>query len=539
MRTIFLAAASLSLASCATTATAPVTAPDAAGIEGDVRYLASDALAGRQTGTEGYQKASQYAADRFAALGVAPGGDNGTYFQAVPLRISNYGDEAKNTLTFSGPGAPTDWVKFEDYIPDSLGDEASGSIEAPLVFVGRGYVDARYGRDDFAGVDVKGKIAVVISGAPSFLGGEERAYFNGRASRELQARGAVGMISLQTEQSTKNFPFEELVGYYRHHPEATWLAADGTPYNERPGLRGYAAVNVDAARSLMAARQINFDEVVDKTNKADGAVPAFDMNMTARIGWDRTFKTVESRNVIGLIPGSDPKLRDEYVVMTAHLDHLGSMEADDSGDTIANGAMDNASGSAIMIDLARRLAINPPRRSVLVTLVTAEEMGLIGSSYNAQNPVVPADSVVANVNIDMPMLTYPISDVIAYGGERSTLFPVIEAATTRAGVALAQDPNPDEAFFVRSDHYSYIKEGVPSVYLDSGPGNGGQEALLSFIEAHYHQPSDEVDLIDYDQAARFADLGYEIAFGIANMDTRPVWKKGDFFGTAFDGPMAP
>jgi len=190
-----------------------------------------------------------------------------------------------------------------------------------------------------------------------------------------------------------------------------------------------------------------------------------------------------------------------------------------------------------MIDVARRLAAEPPRRSVLVIALTAEESGLIGSSYNAHYPTVPAGQIVANLNLDMPILTWDFADIVAFGAERSTLFPAVEAAASRAGVALSPDPLPEEGLFARSDQYSYVKQGIPATYLKPGFANGGEQGDADFRKNHYHKPSDEADLIDFTQANRFADLNYEIARQVADMDQRPVWKKGDPFGTAFGGPM--
>ncbi|RVQ68721.1 M28 family peptidase [Croceicoccus ponticola] len=545
MRFFPIVAASLALTSCVATTDAPreavVSAPNAGYIEGDVRYLASDALEGRETGTRGFETASDYVASRFAAVGLMPAGQDGTWFQRVPLRMKSYGDKSKNKIELSGPNAPTAFTAFDDYIVTSAGDEKAGVVDAPLVFVGQGFVDPRTGRDDFAGVDLNGKIAVALRGAPKFLGPEERAYFNDRRTKAIAERGAVGLLSLNSREWLKDSDWSDTVKYYTSSRGATWRGPDGKAHGTTAAYQAYATVHPAAGERLMAKQPVDLSKAYEMTDDPKTRFKAFDMGITARMTFDQNFENQASRNVIGMIEGTDPELKGEYVVLTAHLDHLGITkgegEGEGGGDRINNGALDNASGVAMMLDVARRLAANPPRRSVLFIALTAEEMGLVGSSYNAHFPTVPADSIAAVVNIDMPMVTYPFTDVVAYGAERSTLFPVVDQATRRAGVTVAADPHPDEGLFTRSDHYSYVEAGIPAVYLDTGPGNGGDKILTDFLKDGYHEPSDEIDRIDFAQAARFAEINYEIALGIANMDQRPVWKKDDFFATVFDGRM--
>jgi len=227
-------------------------------------------------------------------------------------------------------------------------------------------------------------------------------------------------------------------------------------------------------------------------------------------------------------------LRDEYVVLTAHLDHLGIRPTEAQGDDeIYNGAMDNAVGVASMIDVARMLKEHGARRSVLVVAVTAEEKGLLGSSYNAANPTVPAHSVVANVNLDMPILSYPFADVVAFGSDHSTLAAPVSAAAGDFGLTFSPDPAPEQGFFVRSDQYSYVREGVPAVNLDLGWANGGEAAQEEFLDRHYHRLSDEVELVDFTQLERFTAVNYAIARNVADLPERPVWNEGDFFGDLF------
>ncbi len=542
MRFILVAAAALLLASCSTTLpTEPATlatAPDAGFIRGDVAYLASDALEGRESGTRGYVAAADYVAQRMAVLGLKPGGEDGSWFQPVDLRVKTFGDRANNVLALSGPNAPAQpFVRDEDYIVTGMGKDADGSIKGRLVFVGQAFVNPRIDRDDLAGVDLRGKIAVVVSGRPEYIDPEESAYFRNSMAKRLADAGAIGIITIRSAEDTEKTTWEKYRGYFNHYSRATWIDSDGKADGDYAGYVGAATLSTAAGDRLLAASGLTVTKLAEIGKDPKGRFRAFDMGIDGRIDYDMAFDKVTSNNVVGVIEGTDPKLKNEYVVLTAHLDHVGIEDPDDSGDKIHNGAMDNAVGVATMLDVARRLAVSPPRRSVLVIGLTAEEKGLIGSSYFAQHPTVAKDAIVANVNLDMPTLTFTFTDIIAYGAERSTLFPVLQSALTAAGVTFAKDPHPEEGIFTRSDHYSFVEQGVPSIYLDTGPGNGGEEAFQAFIKDHYHKPSDEIELIDFTQAARFADINYDIARGIANMDKRPAWKKGDFFGTAFKGRM--
>jgi Zn-dependent M28 family amino/carboxypeptidase len=250
-------------------------------------------------------------------------------------------------------------------------------------------------------------------------------------------------------------------------------------------------------------------------------------------------RNLTSSNVVGILPGTDKALAREHVILTAHLDHVGikpTEEPDD--DEIYNGAMDNASGISAILEVARQLVKAPPKRSVVFIALTAEEKGLNGSDYFARNSTVPSDSMVAVVNLDMPILTYPFTDFIAFGVERSTLYEPIKLAADAYGLALSPDPMPDEGIFTRTDHYNFVKQGVPAVNLIPGFENGGEEAQNEFLKTHYHEASDEVSLVDFVALKKFADVETAITRNITNMHERPVWNAGDFFGDTFGGPMA-
>lgn len=268
--------------------------------------------------------------------------------------------------------------------------------------------------------------------------------------------------------------------------------------------------------------------------KPSGAPPRFVLPSSIKVSLRTEEERKTSVNVAGLIEGSDPVLKDEVVVLTAHLDHIGLTPGEE--DPINNGALDNASGIATLIEVARAFqsSSKPPRRSVLILAVTAEEKGLVGSDYFARYPTIPSASLTAVVNLDMPVLTYDFTDVVAFGAGRSTIEAAVNAASQRVGVALSADPLPDEGLFTRSDHYRFVQQGVPSTFLMTGFQNGGEKQLMNFLKTCYHKPCDDMkQAINYSAGAKFARLNYEIARELADADERAKWKAGDFFATKY------
>lgn len=516
---------------------APSGAADQNRLEADVRFLSDDLMEGREAGTRGYDLAANFVAERFRALGLTPGGGDGTYMQQVPMveygKVPDYG----GTLTFTGDGAPQLSVG-DDYIVYASDQNARGVIEAPLVFAGYGLVADEHGRDDYEGLDVEGKVVAYLTGAPKFLNSEERAHYSSTRAKRASERGAIGTITLFTPTLQERVPYtriqETTVGDTSMH----WLDESGTPFSISPNVEGGALLSLDAAEALFANQQTQWAEIAAAEAEDAGDVKGFETTLTVRIEYESFQRYLESANVVGILPGSDPALRGEYIVVTGHLDHEGVKPTEDPGDDeIFNGAMDNATGIAAILETARLLAQNPPRRSVIFVALTAEEKGLVGSDYYARNPTVPAEQIVANINMDMPVLNYDFVDVVAFGGERSTMYPVVEAAAARADLPLSPDPFPSEGFFTRSDQYSFVKQGFPALYLDLGIAGDGEERQNEFLREHYHRASDEADLVNYDALRRFAQVNYEIVRGVADMDERPLWKKGDFFAETFNGPM--
>jgi Zn-dependent M28 family amino/carboxypeptidase len=509
--------------------------PSAEAMRGHIAFLASDALEGRAAGTPGYDKAAAYVADQFKAIKLKPAGDAGTYLQAVPL--VSYAPAEQGSVTLVDADGKTAPLAFgADFLPGTTPLEARTALEAPLVFVGWGLVTPQ--RDDYAGLDVKGKIVVFLAGAPSGLQTEERAHFSSGAVKRGEAakRGAVGAVSIYTPEREKIFAFAKGVDYWRE-PSMTWRRKDGRPDFDGGNVRPLAALSLAGAGKLFDDAPTSLDAIYAEAAKPDGAPKGFALNRRARVSLRNAISDVRSANVAGLIEGADPKLKGEYVVLTAHLDHVG-VDKTIKGDGLHNGAMDNAAGVATMLEAARAFAAAPnrPKRSVLFLAVTAEERGLVGADYFAQNPTVPKAGLAANVNLDMPVLTYSFQDVIAFGADRSTMGEAVARAAARAGVKLSPDPMPQEGLFTRSDHYRFVEQGVPAVFLMTGFANGGDKAFPAFLASHYHKPSDDLNLpIDYQAGARFAQVNYEIARELADAPERPRWKAGDFFGRTFGG----
>ena len=508
-------------------------------IEADVAYLADDAREGREAGTRGYEAAAQYVAARLAAIGFEPTGDDG-WFQQVPLRASTPILDAAAVSIMGADGVTTVLTHIDDFRVFPSADAASFDITAPAVFVGFGVHAPDAGHDDYEGLDLNGKIAVYFQGAPDTFDSEQRAHYGsgGSKSKEAAARGAIGTISLMTSENQQRTPWARFISN-PSRVSMTWVGPDGTADISGPGLKGSAVLHPDKAAMLFAGAAQSYAEVLAEAD-AEGAAPSgFDLGVTVSMAGAVSQNDVTSPNVAGLIPGAHPVLKDEYVVLTAHLDHTGINQrlVDEGKDGLHNGAMDNALGIATMLEVASRLIEGePPARSIIVLAVTAEEKGLLGADYFAHFPTVEKENIVANVNLDMPILLHSFTDVVAFGAEHSSLGPITDAAVAAAGLELSPDPFPQLGVFTRSDHYRFVEQGVPAVYLFPGFGSGGEEKFNEFMAEHYHKPSDDLSLpILYDDAARFADVNYRIALDIAQSLVRPHWNEGDFFGDLFAG----
>ena len=508
------------------------------GIEAHLKYLADDARMGRMTGTPEYDEAAAYVAGHFEEIGLEPGGDDGWY-QQVPMLARRIDVESAKFVFHQDDVEKAQRWK-EDFVMGGDIARPETNITAEVVFVGFGIHAPGMNYSDFEGIDVEGKIVAAFGGAPDSFPHNERAFYSSRLTKAEEAvrRGAIGYIGLRSRTDQRRVSWKRISENAGIRPGMSWVDLSGEAANYFPELQGGAVLNVPPAHELFKRAPISFEQALDA---ADAGTP-----LSTPLGTEITLarktdhKSITSPNIIGILRGSDPELADEYVVYTAHLDHVGT-GAPVNGDTIYNGMYDNAMGISLMIESARAFAAmsKPPRRSILFIALMGEERGLVGSDYYAHYPTVPSDSLVANVNLDMPLLLYPLADVIAFGAEHSSLEQTIDEVVAAEDFELAPDPIPEQVLFIRSDQYSFVRKGVPSVFLVPGftstdPAIDGGALFNAHLKTHYHQPSDDLSRpIDWDSALRFARANVRIGYAVAEEDERPAWNDGDFFGDKF------
>ena len=503
--------------------TAPVAA-EAADWWRHVAFLADDDMRGRETGSPEHRKAANYVADAFERAGLQPAGSD-EFLQPVTFRSRKI-DESKSSLAIVRKGKVT---------PVVLGDEASfgmridaaPAVDAALVFAGYGLRIPEASHDDFDGLDVKGKVVVYLAGAPKHVPGALSAHYQSAGERwaTLKALGAVGTISVANPKAM-DVPWERSAPN-RLNPA---MALADPSLDETAGQQLSVAFNPARAERLFEGSGHTFAEVLKAADEG-AALPRFPLQGTVKAAVAVDTATVESQNVVGVVRGRDPELADEFVVLTAHLDHVG-IGGDVNGDTIYNGAMDNASGIATLLEAARAVTANRPRRSVAFVAVTAEEKGLLGSRYFALNPTVPKTGIVANINMDMFLPLYPMKMLMVLGLDESDLGDDVRAVAGAMNVTVQADPEPQRNRFIRSDQYSFIREGVPALAMKVGYEEGSPEAAIAAAWTHdrYHAPSDDLDQpIDRGAAAAFTTLVGDLCLKVANRDARPRWKEGSFF----------
>ncbi|MFN3388422.1 MAG: M28 family metallopeptidase [Allosphingosinicella sp.] len=489
----------------------------------DVAALADDAMEGRQAGTEGHRRAAAYVIDELREIGLEPAGTEG-FLQPVSFE-EQYVDHAASTAVLAANGRETPVRLPDDMIVGRGEGRRPAAVDAPLVFVGYGLHVPEAGHDDFAGVDLKGKIAVAVSGGPADISGALKAHARRNRSAYLAERGAAGLITLNTPKATES-------------PWSRSMVSAGQPglYFADPALRDVqaefftAAFNGETAEKLFAASGRSFVEIAALAD-ASKPLSAFDMKQSLRARLATRHGSLESPNVVARLPGSDPALADEHVAFTAHLDGLGIRDAAD-GDRINNGALDNAAGVASLLDIARSYKARGirPKRSMLFVFVTAEEKGLLGSRYFALRPTVP--KLVANLNLDMALPIFPLKSVIALGAEESSLGAVAAAVTGEMGLPLVPDPFPDRNSFVRSDQYSFIREGVPALAFKFGfaANTPEAEAERNWRSTRYHGPADDLGQpVERRDAIRLDDVIAEIGLRVADALERPHWLAESFF----------
>ena len=503
-------------------------------LEADVRFLADDLLEGRATGTRGYDLAASYVTARLSALGLEPAGTQG-FLQPVPLRRAELVRE-ETSFALVHDGAETRFVLDEDYVMSGDILREKWTTEAPLAFVGYGVSAPELGYDDFTGIDVRGKVIVSFRGAPPKFGHNERAYYSNSVVKDqaAAAHGAIGTLTVTRPDDDRREAWPRVTRGSKL-PSFRWTDAGGAPANTFALLEIAARLSRQGLDAVFAHSPKPLAEAfVD----ADSSRPqAFDLGVGIKTRRVTRHAIVASPNVVGLLRGSDPTLSNECIVVSAHLDHLG-ISTPVNGDSINNGAYDNASGIAMMLEAARAFVSLPtrPKRSILFLAVTGEEKGLQGSDYFARNPAPLRLNVVGNVNLDMVLTLTPLTHVIGFGAEHSSLGPILEQAAAATGITLIPDPTPAEVVFVRSDQFSFVKQGVPAIFPTSG-GDGTPHALelaTAWRGDHYHAPSDDMNQpFDWPSAARFTRMAFYATWLAADGRQAPRWNEGDFFGKRF------
>jgi hypothetical protein len=508
-------------------------------IRADMRFLSDSLLEGRQTGTRGHEIAAKFMAAQFEELGLEPAGNKGTYFQSVPFRGSHT-DESKTTMSWTAGGKEEVLSDKRDFLATPDPGRADTSVEAPVVFVGNGITAPELHHDDYQGIDAKGKIVAVIYGAPPRFDSSLRAHYSsGLTKRDnAVAHGAVGYVTLYDPDLDHRYSFQHRVNDSAS-PDLYWLDPQGHPDDYHPELRAVGFLSVAASRKFFEAAGHSADDIF--AGAKAGKLSSFDTPLTFKIHVTTKSENLNSPNVVAKLPGSDPALRGEYVVFTAHLDHMG-IGVPVQGDTVYHGALDNASGSAELLAIARAMVtLSPrPRRSILFVSVTAEEEGLLGADYFAHYPTVPKSALVADVNMDEDLMLWPLQDIVAYGAEHSSLGHVVQDAAERLHLTVSPDPEPEEVIFIRSDQYAFVKQGIPAFMSDAGDKSDNPAIQPEKIEHNwkstiYHSPQDSMNQpgLDFEAGAKFAQFNFLCGYLVAQQQQRPVWNTHDFFGDRY------
>ncbi len=489
-----------------------------------IARLADDSMRGREAGSPEHREAADYVAARFAEAGLEPAGANGTFLQPVRFTTRRI-VEQQSSLALVRNGTPEPLVLGE-HATIGVRISPAPELEAPLVFVGYGLVVPTVGRNDLEGMDLKGKVVVYLSGAPADIPAATSAHFQSTRWMSMRDAGAVGTIEIRNPRAN-DVPWERYK-LARFNQQVT--LADET-LEENHGQRLQATFNPAHADLLFAGTGHTIAEVMQLAG-ANRPLPRFEIPVSVRSRVAATTSGIESHNVAGLLRGADERLREEYVVVSAHLDHTG-VGRPIAGDSIYNGAMDNASGIATLIETARAIVSGPrPKRSIVFVAVTAEEKGLLGSKYYAGRPTVPAAKVVANLNTDMFLPLVPFTGVIANGLEESDLADDLRRVGSALGVRVLTDPEPERRSFVRSDQYSFIKRGVPALSLKVGfdRDTPEHEVIKRWRAERYHAPSDDLSQpVNRETAVAFNRLYARLLTEVANRPTRPRWNSDSFF----------
>ncbi len=502
-----------------------------------VSFLADDLLEGRGAGTRGHALAMAYVVAQHSRLGLEPAGTQG-YLQPMKFRESKLDIEA-GRFTIKHASGDVSLAPLNEAIVRPGAAVAEGDVSAAAVFVGFGIAAPEFKYDDFAkGVDVRGKVAVILAGSPTQLPATARAHYARNKVAELARRGAIAIVTVETPSEEKRTPWAISANRNRF-PTMRLVEPNGSLFEAFPEIRATASVSRPAAAALFKHSGVAIDEVFARG--ARGEAQAFPLGIDLALSGRAAVADAASANVLAWLPGTDPALAGEPVVVTGHLDHLGIGQAV-NGDAIYNGVLDNALGTAVILEVAERLAAAPRmRRPILFAALTAEEKGLLGAYHLSRHAPPRVKRFAANVNIDMPLILGPTRQLIALGAEHSTLGASMVGAAERTGFSIIPDPLPDEVFFVRSDQYPFVRAGIPALALKIGEKSSDPAIDLAALQAefrrtHYHKPSDDhTREIHWPTVVAFAEVAEELIRTVANEPKAPAWLPNDFFGTRF-GP---
>ncbi len=491
-----------------------------------VKVLADDSMEGRETGSPGLQRAAAYIVEQLQKDGLQPAGISG-FYQPVKL-ISRQIDESGSSLALVRNGTAEPLVLGQDAMFSTRVNLAP-AVDAPLVFVGYGLKVPEKNYNDFAGLDLKGKVAVMIAGSPSEMPSALASHYQSSTERykTLREAGVIGIVSIPNPASM-DIPWSRMT-LARTRPS---MSLADPSLDDSQGIKLVVIFNPADAEKLFQGSGHTFQELADLA-KDRKPLPQFPLAASIKATTKLIVREVDSANVIAKLPGTDPKLKDQYVVLSSHMDHLGIGEPI-NGDNLYNGAMDNASGCALNLDIANSLAGSQAKlkRSVLFVFVTAEEKGLLGSKYFASNPTVPKTSMVADINTDMFLPIFPLKILTVYGLAESELGDMVQQVAQAQGVTVQPDPEPLRNAFIRSDQYSFIRQGIPSVAMKVGFTPGSPEAAMAkkWLTERYHAPSDDLNQpVDLAAAGKFEDIVQGLTVKVANNLQRPQWGSDSFF----------
>ncbi len=488
-----------------------------------ISYLADDKLEGRDTGSEGHRTAARYVAQEYERAGLKPAGTS-AYWQPVKFRSYRI-EQSGCSLELLHEGRSEKLVLGDDaYFNVRM--ELAPAVEAEMVFAGYGFAVPEHNFDEYAGLDVKGKIVVHLTGGPRGIPVPVMAHNQSAAERwkRAKAAGAIGLASI-SNPSASDIPWAR-AKLSRFNP-AMRLVELGS---DSPGSQIGLTFNPAAMDRVFAGTGHTMGEILAAAAKFE-PLPKFPLKARLRATTKLATAEIESQNVAGRMEGSHPTLKNEFVVLSAHLDHVGIGQPID-GDKIYNGAMDNASGIATLIEIARALKGKKLKRSVLFVAVTGEEKGLLGSNYFANFPTVGKEQLVANINFDMFLPLFPLTRVVAYGLDESTLGDAIQRVAAKLNVEVQRDPEPLRNSFIRSDQYSFIKAGIPALAFKLGyaPGSAEEKIFKGWLKDRYHAPSDDLrQPVDKDAAVKFNRLMMALVRDVAEQPVKPRWKQESFF----------